>query len=49
MRAQAQDAGTHLLAWDGKDEGGREVRPGIYFALVTAGDSRRSERFVVIR
>lgn len=32
--------GTHALAWDGADQGGRAVAPGLYFArLVTTGAS----------
>lgn len=49
MRPEAQDAGAHVLTWDGKDDDGRQARPGIYFARVTAGDSRLTERFAMIR
>ena len=34
-------AGSHTLAWDGMDEGGRRVPPGIYVVrLRVEGDAR---------
>lgn len=47
--SQAYGAGTHPLTWDGTDAGGRRAPPGVYFARVTAGSTRRSERFVLLR
>jgi hypothetical protein len=32
VRALALDVGTTTTAWDGRDDAGRQVRPGVYFA-----------------
>jgi hypothetical protein len=42
-------AGTHRLAWDGRDEGGRDVPPGVYFATVSAGGESAARRILRIR
>lgn len=39
-------AGTHVLAWDGRDEGGRTVAPGLYFARARAGTSEVVRKLV---
>jgi len=35
-----QGAGVHRLAWDGRDDAGRRVPAGLYFARLTAGHER---------
>jgi len=42
-------AGVHELAWDGRDEQGRTVAPGVYLASVEAGGTTHSRRLVVLR
>ena len=42
-------AGVHELAWDGRDEAGRRVSPGVYLARLTAGPSVAVARLVVLR
>jgi spore coat protein A, manganese oxidase len=32
-------AGRHVVAWDGTDEAGRRVGPGLYFVTLRAGDA----------
>jgi len=41
-------AGRHAAYWDGMDVTGRAAAPGIYFARVTAGDTRVTLRLVRI-
>ena len=42
-------AGVHAPRWDGRDEEGRKVAPGVYFArLATAGGSSDAQRIVVL-
>jgi hypothetical protein len=43
------DAGAHPLVWDGRDDGGREVAAGLYFARADAGGASRLERVVRVR
>lgn len=42
-------AGRSRLAWDGRDERGRRVPPGIYFARVRAGETSARTRIVRVR
>ncbi len=47
--AQAQTpAGSHLARWNGRDDGGRLVRPGIYFYEMRAHDFRQVRKLVVM-
>lgn len=41
-------AGEHALAWDGRDEGGSRVAPGIYFARLQAAGRDLVQRFVTL-
>lgn len=42
-------AGAHSLHWDGRDDEGRPVPPGVLLVQVVAGPSRATRRFVVVR
>ncbi|HET7224212.1 MAG TPA: FlgD immunoglobulin-like domain containing protein [Candidatus Eisenbacteria bacterium] len=42
-------AGTHELAWDGRDQAGRPVAPGVWLVSVEAAGQSRSGRIVVLR
>jgi len=44
----AQGAGTHALAWDLRDEAGRTVSPGLYFAHLETPAGSRTQRVVVM-
>lgn len=39
-------AGTHTRRWDGKNDRGRPVPAGVYFAELAAGGARRTVRMV---
>jgi hypothetical protein len=41
-------AGVHDLAWDLRDDGGRRVRPGLYFLRLAAAHGERTRRFVAL-
>ena len=40
-------AGPTTLAWDGRDDGGRVVAPGLYFARARAGASEAVRKLVL--
>jgi flagellar hook assembly protein FlgD len=42
-------AGINALPWDGLDDAGHSVPPGLYFAAATSGTSRVSTRVLVLR
>lgn len=42
-------AGTHTLAWDGRDASGSEVSPGLYFISLESEGSRVTRRLVQMR
>jgi hypothetical protein len=42
-------AGTHRLAWDGRDDGGRPATSGAYFAVLTAAGEQRVRRVLLMR
>lgn len=42
------EAGPHTATWDGRDEGGRGVPAGLYFALLDADGARRTARIVLV-
>jgi len=39
--------GHYLVGWDGSDDRGRRVQPGVYVAVMTAGNFRETRRLVV--
>jgi flagellar hook assembly protein FlgD len=45
--SETLDAGNYLVGWDGNDDGGRRVQPGVYVAVMTAGSFRETRRLVV--
>jgi glucose/arabinose dehydrogenase len=48
-RAERQTAGPHHVAWDTRDDSGRAVEPGVYFAQITLSGVSRQRRLVVVR
>jgi hypothetical protein len=42
-------AGEQSVAWDGNDESGNPVAPGVYLAAIRAGGNRASARLVRVR
>lgn len=45
----ALEAGSHTLAWDGRDDEGRSVAPGVYWLDVDAAGQRASRKVVHLR
>jgi hypothetical protein len=39
-------AGEHFSAWDGRDQGGNAVKPGVYFARLTTPSRTFTTRLV---
>jgi glucose/arabinose dehydrogenase len=46
---EVQGPGTHGFTWDGLDEDGRAVRPGIYVAHLVANGRARDRRIAMLR
>jgi hypothetical protein len=46
LRDEAQSAGDHRAEWDGRDDGGHRVPPGVYFAELRWQNDRRVVRIV---
>jgi hypothetical protein len=49
IRGSLLDAGPHTVAWDGRDDEGRDVASGIYFCSVRADGEKLTGKMVVIR
>lgn len=45
--SESLDPGHYLVGWDGNDDRGRHVQPGVYVAVMTAGSFRETRRLVV--
>lgn len=43
------EAGEHLLAWDGRDDAGRPVANGLYFAELETAEGRATRRVARVR
>lgn len=43
------DSGRHVIRWDGRNQGGAAVAPGVYFYRVEAGSYRETRRMVRVR
>lgn len=44
-----RDAGRHEISWDGRDDTGRSVAAGTYFARVSAGDLNQIRKMVLVK
>lgn len=42
-------AGTLSLAWDGRDDNGRKLSPGVYVASLVAGEASTSRKLVLLK
>jgi hypothetical protein len=42
-------AGSHTVAWDGRDDGGRVVASGVYFVRIRSGELEVSRKIVRVR
>jgi hypothetical protein len=45
--SEALEAGHYIVGWDGMDDRGRRVQPGVYVAVMTAGSFRETHRLVI--
>jgi flagellar hook assembly protein FlgD len=48
-RSEPQARGPHHAAWDTRDDAGRSVESGVYFAQVSLGGVGHQRRLVVVR
>jgi len=46
---ERQDAGIRSLSWDGRDDAGAELAPGVYFVRILANGAVRSSKTVIVR
>ncbi|MBI4233845.1 MAG: T9SS type A sorting domain-containing protein [Chloroflexi bacterium] len=44
-----QEAGPHLLQWDGRDDGGRELASGVYCCRLQAGTQVETRKLLLLR
>ena len=42
-------AGTHRLTWNGLNDAGEEVSPGMYFCRVSTGEQTDVKKIVLVR
>ena len=49
VRTEIESAGAHGIAWDGLDDHGRAVRPGIYLAHLVVDGQDQNRRIVLLR
>jgi flagellar hook assembly protein FlgD len=47
LLSERLDPGFYEVAWDGMDERGRSAAPGVYFAVLTAGSERQTQRLIL--
>lgn len=45
--SESLEAGQYLVGWDGNDDRGRRVQPGVYVAVMTAENFHETRRLVV--
>ena len=41
--------GRHVVGWDGRGDGGRQVAPGMYFLRLTTGETAATGKLVLAR
>ena len=41
--------GSHVVRWDGRDEGGQEVSSGVYFVLLRSAGFTLTKRMVLLK
>ena len=46
---ERRSAGHHTVAWNGRDDAGRQVSSGVYFYQLRAGDFRATRRMLLMR
>jgi hypothetical protein len=43
------NAGTHQIAWHGRDDAGRLLKTGVYYARLRAGDVTQARKLILLR
>jgi hypothetical protein len=46
---ETKPAGTHSVEWDGLDDGGRPVPPGVYFCRLKTADASETHKIILLR
>lgn len=49
LKNETLPSGRHQVQWNGRDEHGRQVATGVYFAQLTAGQLRSTKKLVMIK
>lgn len=49
LHAGILNSGEHKLVWDGKDNGGRSVGSGIYFARISTGKYKQNVKMILMK
>ncbi len=49
ITAGYKELGTYDMAWNGKDQRGREAPPGVYFAVITTQRHRKTIKMLLLR
>ncbi|MBN1884312.1 MAG: right-handed parallel beta-helix repeat-containing protein [Candidatus Krumholzibacteriota bacterium] len=49
LESRRRGAGSHEAVWNGRDEAGRPVTSGVYFARIAAGKYRQTRKIVYLR
>jgi len=44
-----QEAGSHTVSWQGKDDSGRQMSSGVYLARFVAGNVAQSQRLLLVK
>jgi len=49
VHSEYQEIGPYVLEWDGLDDAGRAVAPGVYFLHFQAGNDERTQKMVLLK
>jgi hypothetical protein len=49
LTSGSKDAGSYNLSWDGKDNNGSRVSPGVYMYRLTSGDFTTSKKMILVK
>jgi len=49
LASAEETAGRHYLAWDGRDNGGKDVAAGVYFCRLTTTKVSKTRKLTLVR